>query len=135
MAIYFVSFFYMMHKLNQVERNDINYLINPRESSGEIFMNTCLHMFPNKVNLEMYRQIVLEKQQLQMLRFSHQVGITPTQSSLRVMPIDAQGNQIKPQQPQTMPKQGQMETARDLFVMKDKQALANLGHESLMQQS
>ena len=61
MAVYFVSFFYMMHKLNQIERNDINYLINAREMSGEMFLNTALHMFPNKVNLEMYRQIMMEK--------------------------------------------------------------------------
>ena len=55
MAIYFYSFFYVTSKLSSIERNDINYLINPREMSGEIFMNTCLHLYPNKVNLELYR--------------------------------------------------------------------------------
>jgi len=55
MAIYLFTFFFLMNKLNKMERNDINYLINPREMSGEIFLNTCLHLFPNKVNLELYR--------------------------------------------------------------------------------
>lgn len=50
----------MQNRLNYIERNDINYLINPREASGQIFTNTCLHMFPNKVNLEMYRNIMME---------------------------------------------------------------------------
>ena len=68
--IYVVGFFYVMNKVNHIERQDINYLINPREMSGEIFMNTCLHFFPNKVNLDLYRGIMLEKQQLQMLRMS-----------------------------------------------------------------
>ena len=40
----------------------MNYLVNPREMSGELFTNTCLHMFPSKVNLELYRTIMLEKQ-------------------------------------------------------------------------
>ena len=60
----------MQNRLNYIERNDINYLINPREASGQIFTNTCLHMFPNKVNLEMYRNIMMEQQQLQQLRMS-----------------------------------------------------------------
>lgn len=76
-AIYFFSFFYFMNKLNKIERNDINYLINSREVSGEFFLNTCLHMYPSKVNLELYRQIVLEKQQLQMLRYNHAMGGQP----------------------------------------------------------
>ena len=62
MMVYVVGFFYIMNKLNHIERNDVNYLINPREMSGEIFMNTCLHFFPSKVNLELYRSIMLEKQ-------------------------------------------------------------------------
>ena len=60
--VYFTGFFYFMHKMNQIERNDINYLVNPREMSGELYTNTCLHMFPAKVNLEMYRTIMMEKQ-------------------------------------------------------------------------
>lgn len=70
-ALYFFGFFFLIHKLNSIERNDINYLINPREMSGEIFLNTCLHLYPVKVNLESYRTIMLEKQQLSMLRMSH----------------------------------------------------------------
>ena len=60
-AIYFISFFYITNKLNKYENKDINYLINAREMSGEIYLNTCLHLFPNKVNLEFYRKIMLEK--------------------------------------------------------------------------
>ena len=69
-AMYIIGFFYMMHKMNGFERNDINYLINPREMSGEIYLNTCLHLFPNKVNLELYQRIMMEKQNLSMLRMS-----------------------------------------------------------------
>ena len=61
-AVYFFGFFFLMNKLNHMERNDINYLINPREMSGEIFLNTCLHMYPVKVNLELYRTVMMEKQ-------------------------------------------------------------------------
>ena len=68
--VYVGAFFFLSGRLSGVERNDVNYLINPREMSGEIWMNTCLHMFPSKVNLELYRQIMLEKQHLQMLRMN-----------------------------------------------------------------
>ena len=94
-AIYFFGFFYFMNSLNKIERNDINYLVNSREASGEFFLNTCLHMYPSKVNLELYRQIVLEKQQLQMLRYNHAMGGQPGQNELRIMQIDAQGNPIQ----------------------------------------
>ena len=58
---YVAAFIFMQNRLNYIERNDINYLINPREMSGQIFTNTCLHLFPNKVNLEMYRNIMMEQ--------------------------------------------------------------------------
>ena len=61
MAIYIGTFLYINSKLNKVETRDINYLINPRELSGEIFLNTTLHHFPAKVNLELYRQLMIEK--------------------------------------------------------------------------
>ena len=69
-AIYICSFYFVTNKLANIERNDINYLINAREMSGEIFVNTCLHFYPNKVNLELYRSIMLEKQQYSMQRMN-----------------------------------------------------------------
>ena len=68
--MYVGGFFFLMHKLNHIEKSDINYMINPREHSGEIFVNTALHMFPTKVNLGMYQTIMMEKQSLTMLRTS-----------------------------------------------------------------
>ena len=61
-AVYFFGFFFLMNRVNKIERNDINYLINARELSGEVFLNTCLHLYPAKVNLELYRNLMLEKQ-------------------------------------------------------------------------
>lgn len=55
MAVYLCSFMFLMSKLNGTESRDINYLINPRELSGEIFLASTIHSFPNKVNLELYR--------------------------------------------------------------------------------
>ena len=34
LLFYVFAFFYLQNRLNHLERNDINYLINPREMSG-----------------------------------------------------------------------------------------------------
>lgn len=92
-AFYLAGYYYLWNRLSRIEHNDINYLINPREVSGEAFVNICLHLFPAKVNLDLYRQIMFERQSIQMLRVNHSLG--QQSQPLRVLPIDAQGNALQ----------------------------------------
>ena len=71
MSLYLIGFFYLTHLLNQVECKDVNGLVNQMDFEGEIFLNTCLHMYPRKVNFELYRQLVLKRQQEQMLQYTN----------------------------------------------------------------
>ena len=59
--IYGFSFWYMLKWLDTRSRLDINRLVNAREFNGEVIMNIVLRHFPQKVNQEKYRQLLMEK--------------------------------------------------------------------------
>lgn len=111
-AIYGVTFYYIMGRLNGSKRLNVNHLINPRDSNGEIMMNVVLKYFPQKVNQELYRKLLMDKYEAQILKATHfeQMMGQTTHSPYKLSEEEAivtymQGN-TNPQQ-QAMP-QGSM---------------------------
>jgi hypothetical protein len=46
---------------------DINHLVNPRDKTGEIMMKIILSEFPHKVDQKRLREILLEKNEYQIM--------------------------------------------------------------------
>ena len=45
-AVYVISFFYIMHRMDITQRLNISRMVNPRDFNGEIMMKLILKNFP-----------------------------------------------------------------------------------------
>ena len=59
--IYCGAFFFSFSWMNRTPRLNVNHLINARDFNGEIMMNVVLKYFPQKVNQDRFRQVLMEK--------------------------------------------------------------------------
>ncbi len=50
-----------MNTLNNSKRLNVNHLINPRDFNGEVMMNIILKYYLSKVNIEKYREVMMDK--------------------------------------------------------------------------
>lgn len=69
-AFYVGIFFYSQSVLKSSKRLNINHLVNPRDFNGEVMLNLVLKYFPHKVNVEKYRQILMEKYENQIIKIN-----------------------------------------------------------------
>eukprot|EP00347_Sterkiella_histriomuscorum_P022208 403331296 len=69
-GFYVFGFFYMQSLLNNQKRLNINHLINPRDQNGEVALGLVLKYFPHKINIDLFRQIMMEKHENQLIRMN-----------------------------------------------------------------
>lgn len=70
-VLYFGLFLYGQSILARQKNMDINHLVNPRDKTGEIMMKIILSEFPHKVDQKRLREILLEKNEYQIMHFNN----------------------------------------------------------------
>lgn len=58
--IYFFIYLQVQGKMNKMLKYDVNNYINARTQTGAIMVQFALQVFPDKVNMPLYRKILME---------------------------------------------------------------------------
>ena len=56
--------------LNNQKRLNVNHMVNPRDFNGEVILGLVLQHYPHKINIDLFRKIMMEKYENQLLRIN-----------------------------------------------------------------
>ena len=59
--VYIGMFFYCTSWLDKRSRLDINYMVNPRDFNGEIMIKIGAKLYPSKVDMQKFGQILMQR--------------------------------------------------------------------------
>ncbi|CDW72108.1 UNKNOWN [Stylonychia lemnae] len=109
-GFYVLGFFYMNSILNRNKRLNVNHLINPRDFNGEVLLSLILKYYPHKVNTDLYRKIMAEKYEGQLLKINfYEQQILEKPDYYQLNNPDAVNNYLQHHQAQQAPQHHQQQ--------------------------